>query len=393
MFKSMILLSCAMLVVVSLSGCDPQPEDREFFVDRMRVLALKPDKLTAKRNETVKFSVLAQTPEFGTFDVSWSWCPYRSRGADKYTCPITKTRYKEVIEEASKRFNLNVPDDFFDRLPDFDLGKGADASISHNLGKQEALVLCGLTLLAAVDVDTSLQNYLPTVTCEQGFEISLRADVVDKKSGNQLVTRKSMFFETGEYPALRNPTILSYQIRPFDEKDSPAIAARVTWLDATKPHDEQWVDADAASLDLLKGYKYQLRILVDEDTLDVYRPQDLVDPNEPTKNDDPTGPFDNEKPTIPFAERLSYRWFTTIDALERDEDGDERRSNRANPEARFNVRPLELEDTRLIDLTGAQKAGIDEVCSSYPCRAWTATLAQDRQLGIAWSTLNFEIIE
>lgn len=398
-WRYIVLITLCLSVFVA---CDEQPEDRPRFIDRFRVIGLRSVPLTAQRNQDVTLEVLARSPQPSEFSATWSWCPYRAQGANQYKCPVDEARYRELIEQAATRFDFNIPESTWGKIPAFELGKDADALFKHGLSKQEATILCGLTALAAVEVDTSLQANFHSVSCDQSFEVSLRASVTDLNSGDRLVTRKSMFIHTGAFDPLRHPEVVSLQIRPAYADQSKFLSNRLDWIDADKPHDEQWVDFDK-SIKLLRGFEYEVIVKVSEDSLDIFRPHELDEnreeddtPSDPKDDDNPFGPGPDK--SIAYLERLNYRWFRTLDVLdrrskrERDAPDDD---DRDGPDFdRFlNVQPLRLTSDVFINLTSERNENLTEVCTSYPCQAWLAVLVQDKQLGATWRTMTFEVIE
>ena len=388
-------LGTLMGCLAGITGCNEQPEDRFFFVDRVRVLSVRAQPLTALKGEDVRFEVLARAPDGGAFTQAWRWCPYQGRARDRYACPVTRERYESLISAAAQRFGLPIPPTFWSRVPAFEIEGGAQAVLRQNLAPEEALVLCTLGQYVVLEDAPDLQDVLHTNDCAQGFEVSLHVDLTHTPSAQTLNTRKSMFWDTGQYNPLRNPELSSFQIRPLDEADAEAIAAQVEWLDASKPHDEQWV-TPFDGIQLPEEHSYEVRLAVREESLDFFQPQRQLEEDDgsfgaPRRRRDL---FDNPPSTLAL-ERVDYRFFTTMDVVtelpaEEDDDDDDGRGPDTD---RFTeLQPLELERSFVLNFA-SEGQGVREVCKDQAaCTGWFTMIAKDKQLGLAWGAFSFEVL-
>ena len=366
-------------------GCDPIPQDRPDLIDRLRVLTLRAQPLVASQDEPAQLSALVRSPSEQAPQVQWSWCPYRARARDSYRCPVTRQRYEELIRAAAARFELELEPDALAGLPDLELPAGAQPTLTHGLSPERAFALCALTALAALEVDRSLQPMLHTTPCEIGFEISLRADVRQGSGQGQdrLVTRKSTLWDTGAATRLRHPTLLPLQIRPKLEVVPQELAALMPWLDQGVPYAERWAQVpEDGVLALARGLVYEVRGLVDLETLDPYlrtQPQ----PDRPLTPDEPEPGYQGEEDAIVLTEdgleRTRFRWFSSDDVL-RDADP---------PEGVFDEeREPRTRSYRLLDLSASGAGAPLARCAAQPrCALRLEVLVTDTQLGVTWRSV------
>jgi hypothetical protein len=242
-----------------------------------------------------------------------------------------------------------------------------------------------------------LQDVLHTNDCEQGFEVSLHVNVTHTPSSQTITTRKSMFWDTGQYLPLSNPAWEAFQLRPLNEGDAEKLAEQVDWLDASKPHDEQWVEPfDGMKLPM--AYSYEVRGTVEEASLDFFQPQRQFEEEEegfgsPMRRRDL---FDNPPAGLDL-ERLDYRYFTTIDVVtdvpvvdEKDDDSDGPRG--PNTDRFTELQELVLARALVLNFT-SEREGIREVCEGKAsCTGVFTMVVQDKQLGLAWKSFSFELV-
>ncbi|MEM1348387.1 MAG: hypothetical protein AAGI01_07535 [Myxococcota bacterium] len=339
---------CLLLAPVALAAaCSELPPERFTFLDRLRVLGVRAEPLSLNAEVEGALSVLAFDPDgVRTEETSWSWCPYKTLSRDLYQCPVQRPRYIEMLRQGAQRFELELGDEFFERLPPFDLGVGASVTWQHTYDEGALTALCFLTLLATLDADRSLQEHLHDFPCEVGFELDIIAEV-EASSGASLRARKSAFWGPGALDApMRNPELL-----PLER-----------WVRGA------WVEEPAGELVVQADAPLQWRLRIPIDSLDPYL-QDF-DPDRP----DPD----------PRLEGVFALWYTTLDGF----------AEEVTPFAFDPEQPDVVFAQNTFSLEGeAGRVALEEACPDVGevCRVQLAVVIQDEQAGISWRVRTLEV--
>lgn len=384
-----MLAALAAASMSAASACDLPPEERPFYIDRLRVLSIKTEPLVAAGGEAATVRALIRQPGAVEPKLEWSWCPYRPKASDYYKCPVTLARYKELLIAAARRFEVELAPSQLDALPAFELGSAQRASLTHGFDPTLTSGLCFLTLLAGLEIDKSLQAYFHSMPCEVGFEISYRLEI---KSGQEsLTTRKSAMWDVGAPAKLTNPRLMPLEIRPLASANLARLAPSLPWFDPALPLDQQWTEVDPQNpMPLVRGLVYELRVRLDLEARDPYLSVEQVDDQggEVVDTSSPTPDPDAEEPdavaTEDGLERARMLWFTSADVL----------SEPKTPEGLY---PEELEltwrdyDYRHLDLRPSAK--LNEACADPQaiCGFEVDVILRDSQLGTDWRTLRVSL--
>lgn len=378
---SMVLLGVGLMG----QACDPQPEERPFYIDRLRVLAIRAEPLTLAQDEPATISALVRQPGAPSYQYGWSWCPYRPVASQRYACPVTYARYQELIKAAAARFKVELDESLLTKIPPFELERVATPSLEHGLAPDEVQGLCALTVLAALEIDTSLQDYFHTMPCEIGFEVTVRLEL--SGGGESLTTRKSLMWDVGGAARLTNPRMFMPQVRPLPTTLNQEVLSKLDWFDPSLPRDDQWVDFDPDSpLTLARGIVYEVRVRVDLESRDPYL---RVEEDEDGKIDLED---DEESVVTPDGlERSRFVWFTNADVIRESPspEGLYAKELEADPELELTWRDFNY---RHLDLRPSAK--LNEACpdATATCAMQADILLRDSQLGMSWRGLRATII-
>lgn len=386
MRRAWLTVMCCLGLGVLGQACDPQPEERPFYIDRLRVLAIRAEPMTITQGEPATISALVRQPGAPSYQYSWSWCPYRPKASQRYACPVTYARYQELIKAAAARFDVEVDESWLAQIPPFELEGVATPSFGHALAPDQVQGLCFLTTLAALEIDTSLQDYFHTMPCEIGFEVTVRLAL--RGGGESLTTRKSVLWDVGGEVRLTNPRMFVPQVRPLPQTLSQEVLDKLDWFDPSLPRDAQWVDFDPAKpLKLARGIVYELRVRVDLESRDPYL---RVEEDEDDKIE--VGEDDEESVVTPDGlERSRFVWFTNADLIRESPSPEDlyAKELEADPELEltwrdFNYRHLDLRES----------AKLKEACpdATAACAMQADILLRDSQLGMSWRGLRATIL-
>jgi len=359
--------ACLSLLLVVSSGCGDLDYGRFDLLDRPRILGVKADPQAIPMSGS-ELSALVWTPSPQEISYTWRWCPYRVLPKDNYACPVTREEYIASMNRAATEFfGEEVEPEFWELLPPFELGEGANPTFTHELDEDSAIVVCFLGLISTLTEDLDLQDNLQSFQCETGYEIDLVVEI--EGDGWSQVTKKSVFIETIAEQAVVNPSIQTIEVRPSLD----GVAERLGW-EVDDEGEYAWLPLEGRSLP--RGNRYLLRAVMDPEAVD------KVVVEEPDEDDEdappPPDPEDLRQEFFDFgwyADR-SLLEFTAFDGFNPipNEEGDG---------------PL-LEFPNELDLTGESES----VCpDDVACEMEIILVVRDEQFGIDWQRLTFEIGE
>jgi hypothetical protein len=299
------LMPLALLSLAPLWSCGPGFDPFELIQDT-RVLAIKVEPPSIALGRPATISALAVTPLPGEeIEYAWDWCPFRTAAQNEYECPFTREELLAILSTPPEGApSGEQPDiDLLSRfLPPFELGTDPTARLVIALPPEAALGFCQAAQGFLAGASEQLAQQIGLTDCSQGYEVSVRLIATGKTSGKRIVTNKRFTLYTGGTDNT-NPTIASMQIRLAKASDSAKARDQLDWLKpAGTPRDEQWhtLDPDEPT-PILAGLPFEVRALVDRDSLDIWQP--------------PTPQGATEAPPEEL-EALTYNWMMEAGSLE-----------------------------------------------------------------------------
>ncbi|MFU8802359.1 MAG: hypothetical protein ACNA8W_00985 [Bradymonadaceae bacterium] len=295
------LVSLCVLVAIFLPGC-AREFDPYWKINKFRVLAIKADPVTLRHNQVTTLTALVHAEEGREISYQWDWCPVMVSAQNDYQCPFTSEDIAALLGEAPE--DAEIPAGIDPTLLDFDLGDGPTARLQNPFPAPMILGFCQAIRQQIADAaeGSELEGLLPQLDCERGYDITVR--LIARSGGEEIIAVKRFTLYTGAEQININPRQDALQIRPAKEIDAPEIAQRVTWLDASAPHDDQWhtLPEDEPTPFVL-GIPLQVRALVDGESVETWRP--------------PAPRGDDRDFLDPRSEVLTYRWFATAGTFRR----------------------------------------------------------------------------
>ena len=312
--------------VTATAGCDTREFAPYTTVNKLRILALKPDPIMVKQGEEATLQALVVTPDASDdsedFTYRWSWCPFRTLPSQQYACPFeTKQELIDTIlaalEDLEERGDLpmmggspvtpELVEVFLRQLPEFDLGAEAVAALPNPYPPQLVEQFCQAVQLAvAQSANAQLGLQLSTLDCDEGFEVSAR--LVVTHGDEELIASKRLQWWTGSEDVNVNPAFTTMEISPGNDEDLAEMVAVLeerapdrVWVDASKPAEEQWVSLrEGEPVPVVAGLSYKMRAGLDEDTIQLFQPP------APITSDGTPGELPPMRP-----EGYGFRWFAS----------------------------------------------------------------------------------
>lgn len=304
------------LAVAACSGRRFEPANT---VSKFRVLGVQASPPEVRPNQATTLSALVVSPDGGPVSYRWEWCPFATTGNNYFECPVTQEELEAQIAESLPD---NVPASLF-QLPDFDLGNDPTAELPYPIAQPLLVGLCEAIAQATAEAgeDSEFAAAIPQLNCAEGYEISVRLiatlgdePATDRQLENLRDQDQSELIVTGKRVTLWldseneqdiNPIVEGIQIRPKYEEDKDLLLdAGHDWVNEIEDFDDDWhtIDPDDPP-GILVGVSYDLRSLVDADSLQFY--SKLA----------PSGDESGERYQDPQSEVLVFNWFTTAGSL------------------------------------------------------------------------------
>lgn len=286
-----------------LGACTPE-FDPFWRITDFRVLAIKSSEPQLRPGETATLEALTSSSE--PIEYAWEWCPFRTSAGDRFECPFTRDELEEIIVEQS---DGQIPEDFDLPIPDFDLGNEAQAQLDYPGSEPLLRAYCESLQGFLTDAPEALENLVPTVDCDRGFEITVR--LVARSGDKEIVSGKRLAIwlepRDGITPdqTNENPVVSAIEIRPRSESDARFLREEgIEWVvDPSAPKDTWWTPLADTPLEIFAGdVEYQLRSVVDPESIEMWRPPA------------PVGAEERFLP--PESEVILFRWMTTSGSLE-----------------------------------------------------------------------------
>ncbi len=236
------------------------------LVNSTRVMAIQSSEPEVRPGEETVLSALVFVPPGKDVTYAWDWCPFRTNAVDKFECPFTQEELIELISENLPDGTpmVNIP------LEDFDLGSGQTATLKYPAPQPFLQAICNGIQEAAVDAAEDLAINIPVVSCEDGYEISVRL-VVTGNGKTETAAKRVNLWLGGEQPKDTNPKVSDIRIRPKEEDKQTLIDAGHTWVSEINDFENDWYVLPAdKSTPILVGLKYDIDSFIDEGTIQVY---------------------------------------------------------------------------------------------------------------------------
>lgn len=270
------LAICAALLGVAACA---EPFAPYWRIDKTRVLALKSDPVTLKPGKTATIEALVHNPDNLDLEYSWEWCPFLTSAQDEYKCPVTRDELIELLsqgaEEGMDGMDETPPDfDIGAFIPEFDLGDEEQATLAYPiLGPDFLLALCLGAQGALAGEDNELANQAAVSTCERGYEINVRVSIKVPGQDRPIVSAKRVNMWTGSmFDQNLNPDITDFAIRVQNTEDVSKVS-ELSWVAQAESNEDRWYAIpEGETLELLAGIPYEVRTIIDEETVELWRP-------------------------------------------------------------------------------------------------------------------------
>lgn len=302
------------VAVSTLAACQGRRFEPSWSISKFRIMGIQAEPPEVRPGGATTLSALACAPDDGPISYRWEWCPFQTFSNDLYACPITQEELEEQIEGS---LPPGVPRELFE-FPDFDLGTEPTATLPYPFPQPLLVAFCEALreqIAEAGEENEELAGALPTVNCEEGYDVSVRLVVrndedpatdemienfVDQDQ-NELIlaSKKVTLWLQSENEQDINPQFLGIEIRPRHEEDrEELVAAGHEWVESIDDFSEDWYRIpNGEPAPVLVGIEYQVRALVDESTIQTYRRP------APIGSDD--------RYLDPESEVLLYDWYTS----------------------------------------------------------------------------------
>ena len=210
---------------LAFMGCSGKEFDPFGRLTSLRILAIQSDPVAPGPGESTTLTPLLYVPEgHSAPELTWSWCPFPSSGADGYEC--------QFEPEQLGAFAENI------QLPPLELGHGETASFENSLDPMLLSMLCSGGPEAAV-----------LLHCDDGFPVQVKLTAKTDKEEVQAVRTLNLRFEEST-PPNSNPELAGLEVKIEDE-----------WLEVTP---------DFAQL-LRRDETTELRAIVDDNQAEAYQ--------------------------------------------------------------------------------------------------------------------------
>lgn len=273
-------------------GCGPE-FDPYWRVNKPRVIAVKAEPVTLKEGQSTTLTAEAFDPAGREVSYEWEWCPLDTSPADSWACPLS-------AEDLAGAFGdgVSIPEGFFE------LGEGRSVELDYPGTEQAIRDVCEAIAAQVKEAteDSPLAGALPVVDCRRGLDISVR--VVATVGSDEIIARKKLKLSVGdERFDNANPEVSGIEVQPAESADLDEVTARLEWArGAEVERDERWVSVGQEPLELLAGVTYDVRAVVEPESVEVWTPPA------------PVGAEEEFLP--PESEVIEYRWMTSAPGLE-----------------------------------------------------------------------------
>ncbi len=307
--------------VLLASGC-AESFDPYWLVNKTRFLGVKADPTVVMPGEEAELSALIYVPpgiDPNTVSYQWDWCPFQTSAEQRYACPFTKDELIELLAQAptsqqemmgmgtpSLPDNVDVEALIDAALPDFDLGTESTATLPYPSVPPEAVLgLCNIAQGSLTGEDNEFADDLALFDCDRGYRITFRVVVTIPDLEEPLIASQKVTFWTGseiEQDLNENPDVTGVEIRLEKPGDLSKVRAQLPWTIAAQENDGGWYEVPADEpLPVLAGIPFELRSMVDADSLETYARRAQVGADEEFLD--------------PSLEGLDYRWFVTAGGI------------------------------------------------------------------------------
>jgi len=320
-----------------------------------RVLALRTSEPELRPGETAIIDALTFSPDGDPIEYQWEWCPFRTQPSQSFECPFTKDELDQLFREQA-----NLPDGFSLPIPDFDLGTNPTAELAYPATPALIRGFCESLQSALEDLPPQIAATVPVVDCKRGLDVSLR--LTARSGGKEIIAGKRMNLWTQAELENNNPQIDRIQIRPKSASDAAFLKnVGIDWvLEPIADQEAWWVDLPEDTLPIYAGVGYELRVLVDPASIDIWTP--------------PAPQGADREFLDPVKEVIIYRWLTTLGDI-------------SNSEKLFKE---ELNTLEAASLTELDIAGCPDNKSTCEVKIWAIT--RDGRLGVDWLERDLSIV-
>jgi len=306
------------VVAVLVLGCQGRRFEPAWSISKFRIMGIQAEPPEVRPNGATTLAAVSYAPDDGPVSYRWEWCPFQTIAADHYACPITQEELESQIADA---LPPGVPPGLFD-FPDFDLGTEPTATLPYPFPQPLLVAFCEAlrqAIAEAGEENEQLAGALPVVNCEEGYDVSVRLvvrndeepatdemlDDLVAQDQNELIvaSKKVTLWLASENEQDINPVHVGLEIRPRHSADvEMLIEAGHAWVDTLETGDSGWYRIEGDELpQILVGVEYELRALVDPETVQIYR------------RPAPIG--SDERYRDPETEVLVYDWYTTAGSI------------------------------------------------------------------------------
>ncbi len=175
---------------LALGGCATDFDSYEEILTP-RVLAVGAEPSTLIPGATTTLSTFVTEPASATYQ--WSWCPFVGGSSEGYPCLVPQDALQTAIDDLLGAGTVTVPD--------YDLGTGATATLTH--------VIPPLVLQAFCDLlqGGMLPDPVDFPDCSRAFEIDVRVEVVQQGVTIEARRELDLLYDVDD-PINTTPTIL-----------------------------------------------------------------------------------------------------------------------------------------------------------------------------------------
>ena len=364
------------ILTVCLTACSEQDFGSFGLLDRLRILGARSAEHTIPQGDT-ELEVFTYSPGGDEPSVSWRWCPYKVTPNDNYACPVTRDEFIELLGLAARDFEdelgFLIDPEIWERTPAFELG--GSQVFRNPWSADEALLVCYMGTLALLNHRKDLQQtqFPPDVDCEVGYRVDLVANIEDGDAS--LATRKSLILQTNAFVKLRHPVIEKVQVRELGGLELGP--------------EQGWVELGAERFVLARGSTYQVRAVIDPESVDPLFFSVTEDEDGGDEDSEPEDVLDEELRDELFA----GDWFSTRALPMGSSFGGVYFSPNDDDEA-----PETLSVSTFIDLSEPEVdpefgAPPEDPCgdSVSSCDVDVMVVVRDEQFGIAWTSIPFRV--
>ncbi len=263
--KSLLFIVC----LFTISACQGDRFEPFALVNKVRIMAVKSSAPELRPNMESELSALVHIPDGVEATYKWEWCPFRTNAVDQFDCPLTKEELLALISENTTQDGpqINIP------LEDFDLGNKKTAVFKYPAPQVFLNAICQSLQNAAQDAGEDLAVNIPTVHCEDGYEVSIRLSI--EENGRKHVASKRVNLWLGaDQESDENPRVDELRIRPMKKDKQTLLDAGHTWVTQIEDFEKDWyVLPEGESTPVLIGLSYEVDSNINEDSIQVYTPR------------------------------------------------------------------------------------------------------------------------